>query len=181
MCFSMLQKVKYVEDPTSTHEFKVFKGVGDDGDWLTDARTIAWTAAQICMKNRAVAEAVKQAERHGRIEEIQVPRQINTQMENSVLFINPIVRAFLNGGPYYKEVTWVDPHYELRDRAILLKLSDFSYVAQYSFDDHSDGAPLTEDLLGRYELRLKLGLGSTEGIIYQLPKDWQKELLAVSR
>lgn len=172
MCFEMINHVDYVAEPDVKTKFEIIDAGGpkpSDREMLNHLKA----AAKIWISNQIVLKAIATAEEFGRIQPVASAGDIPEMWERGVLFIGYALRRYLIGDIAHPEVTWADHQIQLENRAIMLQLKDFSFVAQMSFGEMRDDAePMGENVLFRREARLKFGLESEQGIIYQLPEDW---------
>jgi hypothetical protein len=167
----MLHHVDYVDEPDVKQKFEVIRGIGNIPPTIQLLSNVK-TCAKIWMANHVVQKAVEIATAAGRVQEVKVPSDIPTMWERGLLFTSPTVRQQLIDVAHH-EVTWVDHHIQIRNKAIMLQLKDFSFAAQVSFAEvRDDVEPMGEDVLIRREARLKFGLDAEQAIIYQLPEDW---------
>ena len=171
MCFEMINHVDYVAEPDVKTKFEIIDAGGEkptDREMLSHLKT----AAKIWISNQIVLKAIATAEAFGRIQPVAAPGDIPEMWERGVLFVGVPLRRCLIGDVAHPEVTWADHQIQLENRAIMLQLKDFSFVAQTSFAEMRDDEPMGENVLFRREARIKFGLESEQGIIYQLPEGW---------
>lgn len=173
MCFQMLYRQDYIEEPDVTQKFEIVDAGGPIYEQAEMLSTIT-TTAKIWLSNHVVAKAIATAEADGRVQEVKHPRDIPEMWERGVLFTDRVIPHCLEG-VWHREVMWLSPHIALCNKYVLLQLKDFSYAATWSLGEiRDDPEPMGVDVLMRRECRVKFGLESEQAIIYTLPEGWSE-------
>lgn len=171
MCFQMLYRQDYIEEPDEKQKLEI-RDVGGEIYPQEQMLSTMTTMAKIWVSNHVVAKAIATAEAEGRIQEVEHPRDIPEMWERGVLFTDRAIPHCLEG-VWHREVMWLSPHLALQNKYVLLQLKDFSFAATWSLSEiRDDPEPMGADVLMRRGVRVKFGLESEQAIIYQLPEGW---------
>lgn len=178
MCFEMIQRVDCVEDPDVKQIFRVFDAgrVPDQ----KDLEAYIKTATKIRIDTDIVGKVVEIAKAQGNITQVAQATDIPTMFDRGVLFVDRTLQRILVDVAHH-ETTWASPDIRLADRAIMIQLQDFSYVAQVSVgeanpEDWPQYPPDDKELIRR-ELRIKFNLDGVHSWVYEMPKGWKEAML----
>lgn len=173
MCFQMTYHVDYVEEPDLKQKFEVIDAGGPKPS-IEELRAYVKTAAKLWMANHVVLKAIETTEAFGRVQPVSVITDIpQMAWDRGVLFTSKVIHRHLPEDVAHREQVWADHQIQLENKVFMLQLTDFSFAAQVSFGEiRDDTEPMGDNVLIRREARLKFGLASDQGIIYQLPPGW---------
>lgn len=173
MCFEMINHVEYVAEPDLVQKFEVIDAGGPKPS-MNELSAYVKTAAMLWMSNHVVLKAIETTEAFDRVQPVSVITDIpQMTWERGVLFTTRAVHRHLPEDVAHREQVWADHQIQLDNKVFMLQLKDFSFVAQVSFGEiREDKEPMGDTVLIRREARLKFGLSSDQGIIYQLPPGW---------
>lgn len=179
MCFRMLVGVDYLGDPDKKTEFSVFQGPGPID--MRAAENQVSTAGRLWMHNAIVAAVLEESQQYASPPQVLTdPGQLQALPERSLLFCSIPFARFVRPDVCHPEQIYSTLDVRITNTPIVLQLEDFSFVAQYSFGPVRGDKPLEPGCILRKELRIKFGLKSTQGVVYQL-NDWPSEEMLRSR
>lgn len=173
MCFQMLHHVDYVDEPDVKQKFEVID-IGGPKPTIDELMSTVKTCAKIWIANHVVLKAIETATAFGRVQPVTTIGDVPPMAwDRGVLFTDVRVNRHAPKDVAHREQVWADHHIQLTDKVFMLQLKDFSYAAQVSFGEvRNDEEKMGDNILIRRECRLKFGLASDQGIIYQLHPGW---------
>lgn len=175
MCFQMTQRVELVKDYDVRTLFRVHDAGRKPDE--KELRDYVKTAAGIYIANSVIGKVIEVAESFGNTALVKDPRDIPTMFDNGVLFVDKSLNSCLVDVAH-PETTWATPDCRIRDRAIMIQLKDFSFVAQTSIHEPKPEDwpeyPVDERELIRRECRVKFNLDVPHAWIYQMYGDWRQ-------
>jgi hypothetical protein len=166
MCFQKFYGVDWVAEPDMSTTFEVFEGLVPVD--MHDADLQVSAAARIYLDNAVVTQALKEIEKHGVVEEIEDPATVKELWDRGFAFTSVMVNHGLDYNSIHPEQRWTSHDVRLKDKIIVLQLEDFSFLAQYSFGPVRGDLPLPPGCVLRKEIRVKFGMASSQGILYNV-------------
>lgn len=172
MCFQKLYGVDWIAEPDMSTIFRAF----DDGRPI-DQREIDLqisASARIYLNNAIITNALKEVAKHDVVEEITDPKAVKPIWDRGFAFTSVLLNMGFDPENIHREQRWACPDIRMKDKIIVLQLEDFSFLAQYSFGLVRGDMPLEAGCVARKEMRIKFGMASSQGILYNV-KDWPTE------
>ena len=172
MCFQKLCAVDWVAEPDMSTIFRVF----DDGRPV-DMREVGLqmsAGARIYLNNAIITNALKEVEKHGVVEEITDPKDVKPIWDRGFAFTSAVLNRGFDQENIHRDQRWACPDIRMAGKIIVLQLEDFSFLAEYSFGAVRGDLPLESGCVARKEMRIKFGMASSQGILYNV-LNWPTE------
>lgn len=167
-----LVATEYVADPDMSTVFRMFEGL-EPAD-MRRAEVEMNTAARIYVDNAIVTRALQEFKKYCVVEEINDPKDVKPIWERGYAFTSTVLNRGMDADNILREQRWVVPDVRLQNKIIVLQLESYEFLAMYSLGPVRGDLPLEPGCILRKEMRIKFGMTSTQGIMYNV-NNWPTE------